>query len=605
MIFLLICSVLLVSASYAWFSISRVPEVVAINTNLGANGNLEIALLSEGTYLDPSLIKTTVGSSTVVQSPLVSNLTWGNVVELDNASYGLGQITLLPSRLDVIKAANGTLSVSGSILQIPTYGTDGRPNDLESDTVASSFAGSDFVCYTGRLSYGVRGLGTSYIYSQQAALAYSRSSVRAYSAASARAAVSVWESNGSAILDIFCRKNILGGDTFTDADIYALTATAEGIRSMLEYMDLSLRQGMIGFAATQIKDQIEFKKLRAGIENTAIPLYMLTDSVSLNLPDPFDLCISQLHKDIASVENALILCSNLKGGHYTWEQISPILDNLLDEDNIYLGEEKLSDLSSSTTLTRYNELKLTSNAGPLASISDFAGDYIAYFDLSDRESMEVRTSSKLSTTHSAQIAQALDTIHAAIGETYIKQVPMKDIFAYAIDMAFRCNTTSDLLLQTAASDRISEDAEVSAQGAGSYMRFSSKELTTKQVVSMMSAIRIGFLDDKQQLLGIGKLNVQDYRQSGTNVYAPIYLHNYTLSEDGKLITQASLGDDQPIASLSAGTAKIITVVVWLDGDHVDNSLASITAKSMNGVLNLQFASTANLISSDQEVKPKN
>ena len=42
----------------------------------------------------------------------------------------------------------------------------------------------------------------------------------------------------------------------------------------------------------------------------------------------------------------------------------------------------------------------------------------------------------------------------------------------------------------------------------------------------------------------------------------------------------------------------MTVVVWLDGDHVDNSLAAISENSLSGALNLQFASDANLKPAD-------
>ena len=65
-IFMLIaCLSLLVSAGYAWLTMSLVPEVSGINTHIGSNGSLEIALLNENTYIDPSEIKTLVGSSLV------------------------------------------------------------------------------------------------------------------------------------------------------------------------------------------------------------------------------------------------------------------------------------------------------------------------------------------------------------------------------------------------------------------------------------------------------------------------------------------------------------------------------------------------------------
>ena len=44
---LLIATILLTTASYAWLVLSVAPEVTGISTNVGANGALEIALLKE------------------------------------------------------------------------------------------------------------------------------------------------------------------------------------------------------------------------------------------------------------------------------------------------------------------------------------------------------------------------------------------------------------------------------------------------------------------------------------------------------------------------------------------------------------------------------
>ena len=42
---LLVSSIMMVSTTYAWFTLSTAPEVTGINTSVGANGNLEMALL--------------------------------------------------------------------------------------------------------------------------------------------------------------------------------------------------------------------------------------------------------------------------------------------------------------------------------------------------------------------------------------------------------------------------------------------------------------------------------------------------------------------------------------------------------------------------------
>ena len=44
---LLIAAIMMISSTYAWFTLSTAPEVTGITTNVGANGNLEIALLNQ------------------------------------------------------------------------------------------------------------------------------------------------------------------------------------------------------------------------------------------------------------------------------------------------------------------------------------------------------------------------------------------------------------------------------------------------------------------------------------------------------------------------------------------------------------------------------
>ena len=94
---LLVSSIMMVSTTYAWFTLSTAPEVKGINTAVGANGNLEMALLPENGQVNS--ITTTVGDST--KAIKEKNVTWGNLVDLsDSTVYGLDQITLFPSALN-------------------------------------------------------------------------------------------------------------------------------------------------------------------------------------------------------------------------------------------------------------------------------------------------------------------------------------------------------------------------------------------------------------------------------------------------------------------------------------------------------------------------
>ena len=65
------------SATFAWLTLSRSPEVSGLATTIATNGNLEIAL-SDKDGLEPD--KTAVGDGG--QDVKLSNVTWGNLINL-------------------------------------------------------------------------------------------------------------------------------------------------------------------------------------------------------------------------------------------------------------------------------------------------------------------------------------------------------------------------------------------------------------------------------------------------------------------------------------------------------------------------------------------
>ena len=137
---LLVSSIMMVSTTYAWFTLSTAPEVTGITTAVGANGNLEMALLPQ----DGKLTSITSQAGDSVKDIKARNVTWGNLVDLsDSTVYGLDKITLYPAALnlgeeDVNKDANGNpTKLETSMLKTPTYGADGRVSEL----VANTFTG--------------------------------------------------------------------------------------------------------------------------------------------------------------------------------------------------------------------------------------------------------------------------------------------------------------------------------------------------------------------------------------------------------------------------------------------------------------------------------
>lgn len=123
---LLVSAIMMVSASYAWLVLSINPEVKGINTTIAANGNLEIAMAGRmddnGKLLFPADSAVGDGMLGIVDK----NLTWGNLVNLGDPTYGLETIILRPAELNENKLKTSPLFAA-------TYGADGRVEQLFSD----------------------------------------------------------------------------------------------------------------------------------------------------------------------------------------------------------------------------------------------------------------------------------------------------------------------------------------------------------------------------------------------------------------------------------------------------------------------------------------
>lgn len=140
-----------VTATYAWITISRAPEVSSIATTMAANGNLEIALSNdEGTQPEEFDIDEGVKRELDING---SNLQWGNLINLgDSTYYGIDKLALRPARLN-------TGALRTNPLQGASYGTDGRVTELNSqysffkwDKTTQSFVANN--------KYGVRAIAS-------------------------------------------------------------------------------------------------------------------------------------------------------------------------------------------------------------------------------------------------------------------------------------------------------------------------------------------------------------------------------------------------------------------------------------------------------------
>ena len=131
-----------VTTTFAWVVLSRSPEVSGVSTSVASNGNLEIALATGKLEMSPEPGASMVGDSSAAEGQSVTdaNITWGNMINLSDPSYGLDHLVLRPAQLN-------TAALLTSPLYGAEYGPDGRITKLKSnfDYTAWSTAEQKFV----------------------------------------------------------------------------------------------------------------------------------------------------------------------------------------------------------------------------------------------------------------------------------------------------------------------------------------------------------------------------------------------------------------------------------------------------------------------------
>ena len=155
---LLVSSIMMVSSTYAWFTLSTAPEVKNISTTVAGNGSLEIALMPTDGLLS-SITAGAVGSTATLKE---KNVKWGNQVDLSDEAYGLSAISLNPALLNYAKpegAAEGAAAVfvPSKPLAIAKYGFDGRIAGLDAQNVGIKSKADGEGFDSG--NYGVRAIG--------------------------------------------------------------------------------------------------------------------------------------------------------------------------------------------------------------------------------------------------------------------------------------------------------------------------------------------------------------------------------------------------------------------------------------------------------------
>ncbi len=544
---LLVSGIMMVTSSYAWFVMSTAPEVKGIQTQVGANGALEIALLDQKSWND--LTRLDMGdideNATTEQNTVEANLTWGNLVDLESATYGLSNIILQPSRLNVKSTTTGegenavtNYTVNeGTLLKTPVYGEDGRVKKLEAKAVASVYKAEDKAF--NEVGYGVRAIGTAANMSTfQLGMNAARTQISNFTTSARSAASTALNTHGGNMASIAVAYAVNNKDAgYTVEDIEKIKALAVDMQAAVDQIENGMRQVYAGYITTKASN-ITADTYQAALEeinNPATTLVQLDGKYPNAITTEYDISgfITKLENTKKLVKDATEKCDTFinQNRTYTWSEISGIITPLVNIDKMTLGGKNVTELKAelknsdgsinfdaAVKLVRGGlNITVPSGSGLLSEIADFVGDYTATVTVKEvtvggNSLKDVDVGMETKTTYNPPILTACSNklsaqeLIEATGSSAIT-----DYYGYAIDLAFRTNATnSSLQLQTDPANRIYNDGSSqneALQGGGSYMTFKTEAgLSATKMVKLMNGVRVVFMDKSQNVLKLAKLD---------------------------------------------------------------------------------------------------
>ena len=627
---LLVASIMMVSSTYAWFTLSTAPEVTGITTNVGANGNLEMMLLNKASFdsTEENLgVESGVNDSMAVVDVTEANLKWGNLVDLASQSYGLQSIVMNPARLNIteIKQENAASSytLSSSLLKAPSYTSDGRVLDVDKDTLTSGYSTDRTWKWDESVdnAYGVRVIGTTSGVTER--LTAYRAAISARAAAIENAKNNARQSllvNGQTLADIVVKAALQDNPEFKKDDLLTLKALvaqlktandAAGeaiVQTVLAY-NLSDQNAVENFTDADVAKLKEaFNDATAGsLPGTFTRAADASKTGNIAQPDGTDTAVAEWlnnNTNITGAEQKLqALLKDESRVSYTYNEIAEVVNMLIDKSKATVGgvtnpsKDKAQDIIDSMAANGWVlAVEMNEGSGIYADIAELVGDYTANglkVDVSvNNMSMKVTVnmSTKVVTDASKATLPRIPKLNvgsapAATLDTSVKPL-LTDHYGYALDFGFRTNAaSSELQLQTDAIQRVYNDVadpgeSDKTQGGGSYMEFRTSNTTNfsvDELRALMSALRVVFVEPvKTENAGVTTLTYNvlgvaaaDITRSTNDNGATYTYEGGTFMKDGAEVTDAAGADG-------------LKAELYLNTYEVDGGVLKLTGKKTTG-----------------------
>lgn len=539
---LLVASIMMVSSTYAWFTLSTAPEVTGITTNVGANGNLEMMLLNKASFdsTEENLgVESGVNDSMAVVDVTEANLKWGNLVDLASQSYGLQSIVMNPARLNIKGDTTNGYKLDSTLLKAPTYTSDGRVLDVDKDTLTSGYSTDGTWKWDENAgnAYGVRVIGTTSGVTER--LTAYRAAISARAAAIESAKNNARQSllvNGQALANIVVKAALEENPTFEKADLETLQklvaqlktandAAGEAIVQTVLAYNLSNQNAVENFTDADVAKLKEaFNGATAGnLPSTFTRAADEGETGNIAQPVGTDTAVAKWsgnNTNIAKAAQELKDLIDQGKASYSYTEITTVVNMLINKANATVGgvknpsKDQAQDIINSMTANNMVlVVEMESGSGIYADIAELVGDYTAaglkvHVKYNALE-MDVTTnmSTKVVTDANKDTLPMIPELNvgsapAATLDASVKPL-LTDHYGYALDFGFRTNAAaSELQLQTDAIQRVYNDAadpgeSDKTQGGGSYMEFRTSNTTNFSVAelrALMSALRVVFVE---------------------------------------------------------------------------------------------------------------
>lgn len=643
-----------VTATYAWITISRAPEVSSIATTMAANGNLEIALSNdEGTQPEEFDIDEGVKRELDING---SNLQWGNLINLgDSSYYGIDELALRPARLN-------TGALRTNPLQGASYGTDGRVTELNSqysffkwDKTTHSFVANN--------KYGVRAIAS---YTVATSDASNQEFIQKYN--------EVQTAYGK-VADYYNRvfKKTIAGlgtgmNTYLQAKVNTTKFKPDGANSPLQLTTSDIDSMLVTYQALYdtMKLLLEAQASLANLQQymfvkssgqetyaaiTADDLYNNpakygSRTVTAGSTNPLDaIMITGLENfvtDYKKTETNIKKLTELRdkatnGEKVTSEDVNTPLYDLCSPGTAEIDGVPASKAMSDTSLL----MSLAAGGDHLAMFKDGLLARFEQYGIEDTDRLPKTTkdttnAAKISVTVKLGIQKTVTvTGHLCTGATgpstsvadfnvntadfESADKNAQDTYGMAMDFWVRTNAEETLLtlegalVAGATGEILSYDGvnriwgstgntnlttDSTTQGGGScYIYYADNPADVARSLALLKQMKVAFVDAGGTLLATASMDTEEgqyYAQNG-RITVPL-----TIDEGSGLGLTYNYKDKTEkeqtglaISQLTMDNPQRITAIVYLDGTGLDNTMV-LSSAEIQGQLNIQFGSSVNL-----------